>query len=103
MKILKNKWYRAKVLAKRFDLNGHTKGICQQAKKLELHFYNHVFIIASGSERVLINPSPDHVLFILITLLANFLLTRGVPKHFGEITQFMIYNENFFIWYSVCI
>ena len=34
-KILKNKWYQAKVLLKRFHLNGHTIGFCQQTQKLE--------------------------------------------------------------------
>ena len=34
-KILKNKWYHAKVLLKRFHLNGHTIGFHQQMQKLE--------------------------------------------------------------------
>ena len=33
-KILKNKWYQAKILPKRFHLNGHTIGFCQQTQKL---------------------------------------------------------------------
>ena len=37
-KILKNKWYHAKVLLKRFHLNGHTIGFRQQTQKLELHY-----------------------------------------------------------------
>ena len=37
-KILKNKWYHAKVLLKRFHLNGHTMGFCRQTQKLELHY-----------------------------------------------------------------
>ena len=37
-KILKNKWYHAKVLLKRFQLNGHTIGFRQQTQKLELNF-----------------------------------------------------------------
>ena len=36
-KILKNKLYHAKVLLKRFHLNGHTKGFRPQTQKLELH------------------------------------------------------------------
>ena len=36
--ILKNKWYHAKVLLKRFHLNGHTTGFRQQTQKLELHY-----------------------------------------------------------------
>ena len=35
-KLLKNKWYHAKVLLKRFHLNGHTIGFRPQTKKLEL-------------------------------------------------------------------
>ena len=35
-KILKNKWYHAKVLMKRFHLNGHTMGFHPQTQKLEL-------------------------------------------------------------------
>ena len=34
-KILKNEWYHAKVLQKRFHLNGHTIGFCPQSQKLE--------------------------------------------------------------------
>ena len=37
-KILKTKWYHAKVLLKRFHLNGHTIGFHQQTQKLELHY-----------------------------------------------------------------
>ena len=37
-KILKNKSYHAKVLLKRFDLNGHTIGFRPQTQKLELHY-----------------------------------------------------------------
>ena len=37
-KISKNKWYNAKVLPKRFQLNGHTIGFCPQTQKLELHY-----------------------------------------------------------------
>ena len=37
-KILKNKWYHAKVLLKRFHLNGHTLGFNLQAKEFELHY-----------------------------------------------------------------
>ena len=48
-KILKNKWYHANVLPKRFHLNGHTMGFRQQTQKLKLH---QVSIIESGSERV---------------------------------------------------
>ena len=36
-KILKNKWYHAKGLLKRFYLND-TVGFCQQIQKLELHY-----------------------------------------------------------------
>ena len=50
-KILKNKWYHAKVLLKRFHLNGHTIGFCQQTQKLELHHIN-VSIFDSESDRV---------------------------------------------------
>ena len=35
-KILKNNLYHAKVLAKKYHLNGHTTGFCQQTQKLEL-------------------------------------------------------------------
>ena len=38
-KILKNKWYRAKVLLKRFHLNGHTIGFRQQTQKLEHYVF----------------------------------------------------------------
>ena len=37
-KILKNKWYHAKVLLKRFHLNGHTIGFHPQTQKVELHY-----------------------------------------------------------------
>ena len=37
-KILENKWYHAKVLLKRFHLNGHTIGFHPQTQKLELHY-----------------------------------------------------------------
>ena len=37
-KILKNEWYHAKVLLKRFDLNGHTIGFRPPIQKLELHY-----------------------------------------------------------------
>ena len=37
-KTLKNKWYHAKVLLKRFHMNGHIIGFRQQTKKLELHY-----------------------------------------------------------------
>ena len=37
-KILKNKWYHAKVLLKRFHLNGHIIGFHPQTQKLELHY-----------------------------------------------------------------
>ena len=37
-KILKNKWYHAKGLLKRFGLNGHTIGFRPQTQKLELHY-----------------------------------------------------------------
>ena len=37
-KILKNKWYHAKVLPMRFHLNVHTIGFCLQTQKLELHY-----------------------------------------------------------------
>ena len=46
-KILKNKWYHAKVLLKRFHLNGHTIGFHQQTQKLELHEL-HIYITDSG-------------------------------------------------------
>ena len=36
--ISKNKWYHAKVLLKRFHLNGHTMGFHPQTQKLELHY-----------------------------------------------------------------
>ena len=36
--MLKNGWYHAKVLAKRFHLNGHTIGFHQRTQKLELHY-----------------------------------------------------------------
>ena len=36
--ISKNKWYHAKVLLKRFHLNGHTIGFYPQTQKLELHY-----------------------------------------------------------------
>ena len=35
---MKNKWYHAKVLLKRFHLNGHTIGFRPQTQKLELHY-----------------------------------------------------------------
>ena len=35
-KILQNKWYHAKVLLKRFHLNGHTIGFYQQTQNLVL-------------------------------------------------------------------
>ena len=35
---MKNKWFHAKVLLKRFDLNGHTIGFHPQTQKLELHY-----------------------------------------------------------------
>ena len=37
-KILKNKWYHAKVLPKRFHLNGHTIGFHPQTQTLELYY-----------------------------------------------------------------
>ena len=37
-KMLKNKWYHAKVLLKRFHLNGHTIGFHPQTQKLEQHY-----------------------------------------------------------------
>ena len=37
-KMLKNKWYHAKVPLKRFHLNGHTIGFRPQTQKLELHY-----------------------------------------------------------------
>ena len=37
LKISTNKWYHAKVLLKRFHLNGHTIGFPFQTQKLELH------------------------------------------------------------------
>ena len=46
--ILKNKWYHAKVLPKRFHMNGHTIGFRPQTQKLELF---HVFIIDCGGDR----------------------------------------------------
>ena len=36
-KIMKNKLHDAKVLLKRFHLNGHTIGFCLQTQKLKLH------------------------------------------------------------------
>ena len=36
--ILKNKQYNAKVLLKRFHLNGRTMGFCPHTKKLEQHY-----------------------------------------------------------------
>ena len=50
-KILKNKWYHAKVLLKRFHLNGHTIGFHQQTQELELHYMS-PYVIDSGSKRV---------------------------------------------------
>ena len=47
-KILKNKWYHAKVLLKRFHLNGDTIGFCQQ---IQVRSTLHVCIIESGSEK----------------------------------------------------
>ena len=44
-KIWKNKWYHAKVLLKRFHLNGHTIGFRPQTQKLEITL--HVSIIDS--------------------------------------------------------
>ena len=44
-----NKQYPAKVLPKRFHLNGHTIGFHPQTQKLALH---HVSIIDSGSKGV---------------------------------------------------
>ena len=37
--ILKKKWNHAKVLLKRFHLNGHTIGFRPQIEKLELHVH----------------------------------------------------------------
>ena len=37
-KVLKNKWYHAKVLLKRFHLNGHTIGFHPENQKLELNY-----------------------------------------------------------------
>ena len=36
--MIKNKWWHAKVLTKRFDLNSDTIGFDQQTQKLELHY-----------------------------------------------------------------
>ena len=46
-KILKNKWHHAKVLPKRFHLNGHTIGFHSQTQKLELHDLTY-FLISVG-------------------------------------------------------
>ena len=46
-KILKNKWYHAKILLKRFHLNDHTKGF-----RLQSQTTRHVFITDSGSKRL---------------------------------------------------
>ena len=49
-KILKSKLHHAKVLLKRFHLNGHTIGFHSQTQNLEQHYI--VSIINSGGERV---------------------------------------------------
>ena len=48
---MKNNWYHAKVLLKRFHLNGHTIGFHQQTQKLKLHYVS-PYMIDSESERV---------------------------------------------------
>ena len=50
-KILKNKWYHAKLLLSSFHLNGHTIGFHQQNEKLELHYMSPC-ITDSGRKRV---------------------------------------------------
>ena len=35
---IEKKWHHAKVLLKRYHLNGDTIGFCQQTQKLELHY-----------------------------------------------------------------
>ena len=46
--ILKNKWYHAKVLPKRFYLNGHTIGFRSQTQKLELHYMSPELTLGGG-------------------------------------------------------
>ena len=60
-KLLENKCYHAKVPPKRFHLNGHTVGFCQQTQKLELHYIVPVSIVDSGGERVSYNRSVSTV------------------------------------------
>ena len=51
-KILKNKWYRVKVLLKRFRLNDYTIGFRPQTQYLGLQYILYVsIIIDSGSEK----------------------------------------------------
>ena len=52
-KILKNKCYHAKVLLKRFHLNGHTIGFRPQTQKLELHYMSPLSTLgAKGLKKV---------------------------------------------------
>ena len=56
-KILKNKWYHAKELPKRFYLNGYTIGFCLQTQTLQLDD-TVVSIIDCCSERFQIHSGP---------------------------------------------
>ena len=46
-KILKNKWYYATVLLKRFHLNGHTIRFRPQTQKLEIHYMS-TLVVTNG-------------------------------------------------------
>ena len=46
-KILKNKWYHATVLLKRFHFNGHTIGFRRQNQKLEIHYMS-TLVVTNG-------------------------------------------------------
>ena len=74
-KILKNKWYHAKVLLKRFQLNGHIIGFRQLTHKLVNRSTLHVSITDSGSQRVIaLLFSPKDLTQLQICVAVDFLV-----------------------------
>ena len=63
-----------KVLPKRFHLNGHTTGFCQQTQKLELHYMSQS-ILSMG-----VKGSMKPQIQLLIIFFANFTVKVLLPN-----------------------